>query len=291
MKICILFLLLIQVPISFGQPVIPSVQTYTYLSPESDKDIRFQYDKAVLQLALDKTLISHGPFQLITSRQMNKRRSLGAMKTNSIKNFIVKYPISPALLAKYSYVNFPIDLGISSYRSFFVSPKLFSAFNQIIYIEQLKHFTIGLQAGSMESKILKWHGFNIIEGSSYEGLFKMVAKSRIDLFPRGIHHIHTEYEMRISYPYLIPVDKVVLHYNLPQFFFSHKDNTAAIKRLQKGLITAYKDGSLYKLWLQFYASTLLLKENPYIKVFYLENPFLQGVDHSYKQYLLKPFVK
>jgi len=257
----------------------------TYLPGESALDVRYHYDKAVLELALLKTLDTHGKYQLIVSKRMNIRRALEVIETNRVVNFFVKHPVSDTILDKFGFVAFPVDLGVSSYRTFFVSPKNFSRLNNLKQLKQLKDLSIVTQAGSQEGRILSAHGFKVKQASNYEGLFKMVAKNRVDLFPRGIHEILAEYNFRISNPYLIPDNSVVLHIDLPRFFVTHRSNTKAIERIQTGIEMAYADGSLLALFKAHFLKSVALVAADNTFLFTLDNPFIKNIDKSYQHFL------
>ena len=219
---------------------------------------------------------------------MNKKRALAMLQTNELENFFFKHSISKTSADKYGYVNFPVDLGVVGYRVFFVSPNALTAFKQVTRLSQLKKFSIGQGVGWLDTKILRHNGFKVIEGTSYEGIFKMVARNRVDLFARGINELLYEYQARATELPLIANTSTILYYPLPRFFLTNKGNHQAIERIELGLDIAYKDGSLFELWKEYYLQSVRFIDFKAAKIFEIPNPFLEGLDDSYKQYIFKP---
>ena len=284
--LCLLLMMSVGMPANLWAK---EITTFTYMAPkEKDKGPRARYGEALLILALEKTIESHGPYRIKLSPKMNKKRALASLETNSLENFFVKLSISKGASEKMGYVNFPVDLGVVGYRVFFVSPKAAAAFSQVTDLEQLKKFSITQGLGWLDTQILRHNGFNVIEGTSYEGLFKMVSRNRVDLLPRGVNELFYEYRRLSKNMPLIVNTSIVLYYPLPRFFFTNKQNVAAIERIQTGLEIAYKDGSVHKLWREYYAESVGFVDFKTAKIFKIENPFLEGVVDSYKQYIISP---
>jgi len=284
-----LFCLLLIVSVGFSANLSASeITTFTYMAPTKKKDTRARYGSALLSLALEKTVTSHGPYRIKLSPKMNKKRALATLEANSLENFFVKHSISVDASKKMGYVNFPVDLGIVGYRVFFVSPKAAAAFSQVTSLEQLKKFSITQGLGWLDTDILRHNGFNVIEGTSYDGLFKMLSRSRVDLLPRGANELFYEYTIRSKDMPLLTDTSIVLYYPLPRFFYTNKQNVAAIARIQAGLDSAYKDGSLHRLWKKHYSESVGFIDFSSAKIIKIENPFLKGLDDSYQQYVIQP---
>ncbi|MFD2015205.1 hypothetical protein ACFSJQ_04015 [Vibrio olivae] len=60
----------------------------TYRSAESVNDKRYDYDLAVLQLALEKTIDEYGEFRLEPSGPMNYARAIHLVEKNQRANFL-----------------------------------------------------------------------------------------------------------------------------------------------------------------------------------------------------------
>ncbi len=262
---------------------------YTYNNTQNEHDTRKLYELEVLKTALEKTKDKYGEYELVASPRMNLKRAITTLKLNLIKNFILKMSITKELLDELAYANFPIDRGIVGYRVSFISPKMKDKIDDYNTLEKLRTLRIGQGIGWLDVDILKHNGFNVKIISDYEALFNMTALNRIDLFSRGINEILGEYK---SFKHIKNLDydrSFVLYYPLPRFFFTHKSNEKEMKRINEGLIIAYKDGTLNKIFDKYYKKSIDFLHLENRKIYKLENPFLKDIDNSYEKYIFNPF--
>lgn len=264
---------------------------FTYNSKQSDKDKRQEYSAALLDLALKKTVDKYGSYKLQPAPKMNHLRLEATLQYGNLPNFFAEKTVSKERLENLGYVPFPLARGIVGYRVFFVSPDKKEALKKVKTLKELKQFSIGQGAGWLDSKILEKQGFKVFKVASYNGLFKMVAAGRFDLYARGANEIYDEYESFKDIKGIEVDDNVLLYYPLPRFFFTKKSNTEAIKRVNEGLKIAYQDGSFEKLWYKYFGKSIEFVDFSKRKIFTMENPFLEGIDESYNKYLFKPSNK
>ncbi|MGN7612418.1 hypothetical protein ACQZV8_10070 [Magnetococcales bacterium HHB-1] len=260
----------------------------THLSRATEDDPRQDYHIELLVLALDKTVGKYGPYRLVAAPAMNAARSMASVKMNLYPNFMVNEAVTAQKLKEYGYVPFPILRGIVGYRVFFVSPKARIKLNKSTTLAQLKTLTIGQGIGWLDVDLLKHNGFNVVVANNYEGLFKMVASSRIDLFARGIGEVMGEYDIFKISGDLYLDDSLAIFYPMPRYFFTHKSNRKAIERVTEGLMMAYNDGSLIRLWEKHHSESIARVNLSKRTIFKLENPFLADVDKSYEKYMYNP---
>jgi hypothetical protein len=280
--------LFVTVLIVLGTTYAFSQTLFTAQGRASAQDTRLDYDRAALRLSLEKTVKKYGPFKLVEAEFMNTARGIKVAKAGRTKNFFTKQSVSKTLLNELGHVPFPIDLGIVGYRVFFVSPNAKSKLKTTQNLGQLKKFSIGQGVGWLDVDILEHNGFKVIKAGSYEGLFKMVAKNRFDLYSRGTNELLGEWKTHKNIQGFAYDESVALYYPLPRFFFTNKANKAAIKRVTEGLIIAYNDGSLKKEWEKHYRDSIDFVNLKKRKIFRINNPFLEGVDSSYEKYIYKP---
>ena len=274
----------------FSVFVVSADTVFTYMAKEDVSDPRKDYNIALLKLALEKTVPMYGSYTLVSSQPMNYARARKEALNNTIPNFFFKNSVSQDYVTNLGYIPFPVDRGIVGYRVFFVSPAAKEKLTHVTTIEALKGFSFIQGLGWLDTQILQYHGFNVLAGSSYRGLFGMVAKNRIDLFPRGANELLYEYENYKEIEGLTYDTTLTLYYPLPRFFFTNKKNVQAIKRIHEGILMAYKDGSLVTLWNKYYKESIDFVALDKRKILKLENPFLEGVDRSYEKYIYQPNV-
>lgn len=287
MKKEILSILLISLPLFVSS----SPLTLIYHAADNDLDARKLYETRVLTLALEKTKDMYGDYILIPSKQMTMKRALYNLKRNKIKNFIVKNSVKDQFLEDFAYSNFPVDRGILSYRVCFISPKIEKDIANINTLEKIKKLKTAQGVGWLDTEILKYNGFKVKVLANYDSFFYMLTLNRIDLFPRGINELLPEYK---AYGYLdkLTYDKTfALYYPLPRFFFMNKENEKIIKRIEKGLILAYYDGSLDRLFEKYYQPSIDFINIKQRKIYKIANPFLEDIDKSYEKYNYKILTK
>lgn len=288
--IALLFLhLLLITPLTTRPSLAQEPFILTSRSGETEQDIRYRYDNTLLKLALDKTVATDGPYLLRESGPMNFARAKQLVETNSLPNFFIKlsYDAGYADTAM-RYVPFPVDLGIVGYRVCFAHPEVVMELRDVKDIAGLRRFTHGQAIGWTDSKILRHNGFTVFEIPAYESLFRMVAARRFDLFCRGMNELLGEFKSHPALPGLAYDRSMTIHYPLPRLFYTHASNTRALDRVRRGILLAYEDGSLHRLWQEEYQESIDFANLGERRVFILENPFLEGIDFDYAQYFYTP---
>lgn len=262
---------------------------FTYRAPESDRDTRLHYEIDVLRLALEKTEKEYGPFRLEPTPRINVARCLQSIQQHRFTNFFCSlgynetYESNPDI----TYVRFPIEMGVLSYRTCFTNAKTAEKLKTITTIEQLRKLTHGQGRDWADVAVLRHNGFKVIEVDQYEALFTMTAAGRFDLFCRGTNEIKEEYDARHSIPGLVYDRNLLIYYSMPLFLYTNKSNTRSIERITKGLHTAYKDGSLVALWKKKHLPNADFAALNGRRVFRLENPLVKSIDFDYEKYNYK----
>ncbi|MBL4638799.1 MAG: hypothetical protein JKY76_05495 [Proteobacteria bacterium] len=263
--------------------------TFTYRANESKYDTRYEYDRRLLELALQKTEVKYGPFKLVPSKPgLNEKRVFLEVKKGTYQNFFLKQSVTPEHLETLLHIPFPLDRGVVGYRVAFVSESTRQKLTQVKTLEGLKQFTVLQGLGWVDADILRQQGFEVILSSYYDPMFKMVARDRAHLFLRGINEVLDEWQAHKHIKHLVLDDNVVIQYPLPRFFFTTKSNTDALNRVQEGILIAYHDGSLIDLWKEKYQASIDFSKLKNRRFFALENPIIKGLDDAYKQYNFDP---
>ncbi len=255
-------------------------------SPETLEDTREAYSFELIKLVMDKTKAKYGDYRLQPIPSMNRPRARYAAKLKIYPNLLLEESYDKEFSEKgdLSYINFPVELGILGHRICFVNPKIKEDLKKITSVEQLKKYSMGHGIGWIDTNILRANGFHVSEIPSYAGLFKMTAAGRIDLFCRGANEIKGEYEAFKYIKELTYDETFVLTYALPRFYYTNSDNKLLIARVQDGLVTSYKDGSLKNLWLKYQTANLDFVKLHQRKKFNLANPFIADLPKDYEQY-------
>jgi hypothetical protein len=262
---------------------------FTHRVPEAYASNTPSYEVSVLKLALDKTLKEYGPYELKPAPKINVSRSLQSIKANTFPNYFASlgYNENYGSPEEITYVHFPVDLGVLSYRTCFASQESLAKLATINSLDELRTLSIGQGRGWVDGAILKHNGFNAVEIEPYPNIFKMVAAHRLDLFCRGANEIKEEYDRWMQTEGLGYDRHILIYYPMPIFFYTNSLNKEAVARVTKGLHKAYADGSLMKLWLDYHQASVDFAELDKRKVFRLENPLVKSINFDYAKYFYK----
>jgi hypothetical protein len=263
-------------------------------APETLEDTREAYSFELIKLVMDKTKTKYGDYRLQLIPAMNRPRARYAAKLKIYPNLLLEESYDKEFSEKgdLTYINFPVELGILGHRICFVNPKIKEDLKKVTSVEQLKKYSMGQGIGWIDTNILRANGFRVSEIPSYPGLFKMTAAGRVDLFCRGANEIKGEYEAFKYITELTYDETFALTYALPRFYYTNSENTLLIARVQEGLVTSYKDGSLKNLWLKYQTANLDFVKLHQRKMFTLTNPFIADLPKDYEQYVFdKNIVK
>lgn len=121
------------------------------------------------------------------------------------------------------YVPLPVNLDIVGHRVCFVSPDT---------------------------------SFDTEPVSTYENSFSMSPNNRFNLFCRGVNKLLGEMTNHKHIQNLSYDTSIAIAYPLLRFFIQFKKNREAIDRVYRGLLLAYEDSSLQKLWKKEYMKSV-----------------------------------
>ncbi|WP_457424371.1 hypothetical protein [Roseateles sp. P5_E7] len=267
----------------------------TLRAPDSDADMRNAYVRDAVQLALDKTRGSDGPYRLEKSTAMNKSRALLEAARGAVPNYLIVTSPEAGRAAGLVPVLFPIHLGVNRYRVCFVhAPRQAAvhaavrAADSLAAVAALRHVQGRDWA---DVAVMRANGFRVAEVSTYEAMFELVAVGRADLFCRSVQEIGHEIQAHLGVKGLAVDDSLLLSYDLPQYLYTHADNRMAIARVERGLRLAFADGSLQALLRRYLQPSLALLNLPRRKLFTLQSPRPERVemnDRPFQIDLLRP---
>lgn len=264
----------------------------TFVPKEHSQDTRADFAFELLQLSLDKTRPEYGDYRLERlPPSMNLTRAIHELKRDTYENFYILGGMDMVHEnhKNLDYVDFPIDMGMHSYRVCFVSSKSKEKVSAIRELDDLKKFTIGQGTNWPDVEILRHNGLKVFEVPVYTSLFKMLSVGRVDLFCRGITELKNEYEVYGNKGNFFIEDRFVLYYPMPWVLFLNKKSVLAKKRIEAGLKMAVEDGSVRKLFEQYNREAILFAAMKGRSVIKLENPFPYSPSPTYQSYLLDPF--
>ena len=245
------------------------------VAPHSDIDIRHFYLNTVLNKALEKTRDTYGDFEVkITISDVQRERAL--LEIIKGEKINVHIAATQNRWEKNSIpVRIPILKGLLGYRLLLIKRQNQEKFSSINSVKELKKLKAGLNLHWTTTIAMSKLGFNIIKGSNYEGLFKMLIRDRFDYFPRGVNEIFAEFDCRKKLmPDLKIEPRIALYLPQPTYIFVSPKYPELAKRIESGLQIMLKDGSLDKLFWKFNKTNIDKANLKNRTIFILKNPLL-----------------
>ena len=228
------------------------------------KDLRFELEIKLLELALKETIDTDGEFSLRPIKEkVTQGRGLKFLEQGEID--VVFLPTSKKRERRFLPIKIPLLRGILGYRIFLIHKDSINDFDEISTFEQLrKKYIAGFGTHWADRDILEDNNIRVMESPNYDNLFNMLELRRFDYFPRGITEVWRELEeFGTQHPNLIVEKQIALYYPYSVYYFVNKSNVKLAGRIERGLKVLLKNGSFKKLFFKYYA--------PYIKQANLEN--------------------
>ena len=244
-RVILLILLVISPIFSIA---LAQTQTIKVMGVRAEVDPANYYFTALTKLVLSKTshLYPNDSMEVINSKGIPQGRLFRFLDNESLD--IIWSGTNEMREMQYIPIRIPLTKGMLGYRVLLVHKDNQDKFNQITNESKLKKLIACQGAHWPDSDILEDNGYTVSRVVHYEAMFQMLNKKRCDYFPRAVFEGKIELvNMHDQYPNLVLVEKMLIKYHLPLYFFVSKTDTVLAKRLHEGLIEATKDGSLIDL--------------------------------------------
>lgn len=202
----------------------------------------------LLELALEKTRHTHGPYQLERlKRILTHQRYIAEVSRNDGIIDVTWTMINQEREDKLLPIKISLLRGMNSYRVFLIRKEDQAKFRAIKTREDLKQYTAGSGSVWPDTAILLANGLPVVTSAHYELLFTMLQRKRFDYFPRGVYEVWNEHNAHSDKGFVIE-DTLMFHYPAPIYFFVNKNNTQLAERIERGLKIAISDGSFDELF-------------------------------------------
>ena len=167
---------------------------FTLITGETQQDVRMNYYRAAMRLALEKTRPDYGDYELLDAIRMNKARMRLEVQTPG-KNALFIVDSWPQEIPQpgVTLVPSPSIWACSATGSVLSAapvPRPWPGSHPVPVAAV--HARVG--TGWRDADILRYNGFRVQEVDNYESLFRLVARGRIDLFCRGANEILSEWK-------------------------------------------------------------------------------------------------
>ncbi|MBR7799793.1 hypothetical protein [Undibacterium fentianense] len=247
------------------------IVTYAWAASMSN-DERGHYPIALLKLALLKSgenfearpsKISMPQWRTLRQVQMGKELDVVWTMTN------------PEREEELLPIRIPIDRGLLGWRLLLINANQTQQFANLTAPNELRHLRAGQGHDWPDYPILLANQFKVSPSSSYEGLFEMLKRGRIDYFPRSVMEIDVELQAHSSLDFRV-APNWVLYYPAPLYFFVKKDQIKLAAAIERGLLIAMKDGSMRTLFLKQFGAVIAQADLKNRRILKLDNPYLSS---------------
>jgi ABC-type amino acid transport substrate-binding protein len=220
-------------------------------------DEKHRYKIEIIETAMNLTAPEFGPYKIITQGPSTSiQRAILEIKSGKTINTYFAVTTNE-WEQNTNAIKIPIRRGILNFRLLMINKEKLSLFEKITTIKELKKLKVGLRSGWATTRQLKNQGFNVVETSSYNGLFNMLSSGRIDYIPRGINEIYQELELfKDKLPNLMVEPKISLRTPTPFYIFVSPNQTRLAERLEVGLEMMVKNKDLLKIFINRYSQFL-----------------------------------
>lgn len=250
---------------------------YIHNAPESARDTRYRYHIEVMRAALDRTVAQAGPYVLRSAGPMSQARQVAELRQRTGRLTVIVRGYNPDYAREFRRAAASLDRGVLGYRALLIRRADQPRFSKVRSLQDLAAIPIGQGSTWKDVDILRANGLQVVTGTSYEGLFEMLAVGRFDAFSRGIDEIGDELDQhRAALPALGIERDLLLHYPVARHAWFARDAQGEIlaARLETGVRAIAADGTLDRLFRQFFGARLAALALPRRRLISLANPFL-----------------
>ena len=235
------------------------------------EDKRALYPKALLELSFSKmetpyVVVQHN----IPMLQSRGFKSLG--QTDGVD--VVWSMTSNERESEYLAIRIPIYKGLIGLRLPLILKSSQQNFSAMMTKKQLLKNIAGQGHDWPDTAILRASGFSVLGPTTYDGLFGMLEKKRIDFFPRSVVEVWGELEMMHEDSNIVVEQNIALYYPTAMYYFVDKNDISLFEDIKTGLSLAIKDGSFEALFLSVHEPLIKKANLPQRKIFHLENLIL-----------------
>lgn len=170
-------------------------------------------------------------------------------------------------------VRFPLDRGLLGWRLLLVRRGDEPRFAGVKRLRDLAVFDAVQMHDWPDTAILRANGLPVQTGTQYETLFSMLARGRVDYFPRGLLEAPGEIERRPELGLVIE-PRLLMYYRAPLYLFVSPSRPRLAADLLRGLEAAAADGSFDRLFRQHFGALIERHRGASRTALHLLNPEL-----------------
>lgn len=231
---------------------LPAATPVVYNRPSADVDRDASYPADLLDLALAR---SGGDYQLrVSPEPLPQSRAIRLLAAGEVID-VLWTVTSPERERELLPVRVPIDRGLYGWRLLLVRAGDQARFDGVRDLAGLARLRGGQGHDWPDLPILRAAGLDVAAASSYDGLFEMLARGRIDYYPRALPEVWPELAQRHALGLALE-QRLLLRYPSAMYYFVCPCDPALADALRRGLLATIADGSLEALFDRHFGAAL-----------------------------------
>ena len=251
-------------------------ETLTVRFMPADVEVgHLEYYNLLLELALNKTIETHGDFEMIPYEEsLTQDEALQAVRRDQGLDV---FPTMTSSLRERVFipVRVPLVQGLIGTRLLMINSEDMSRLSDKETLEDLKEIKFGQGSDWPDTRILQRAGLQVEGAESHGELFQMLSNQIIDAFPRAVFEIWDELQDYSGEDFSV-AEGYYIYYPTAMYFFTQRSESGRelADRLETGLNKALDDGSFEEVFQQQMGGFLEKADIENRGVIRLENPFL-----------------
>lgn len=253
----------------------------------SNSGVKEDYYLELIDAALKTTEPQFGAYKIdFTREQISSQRKHELLVAGERLNIdrLVGFHNNAGPRGVLLQIKTPLLRGFMGYRIPLIRRDKQAIFDKVNNLEDLKKISLGLGKG-WEGYIYQKNGFNLTEPINFETLLKMLAGGRYDFVPLSAIEIEDSYKVDDQVlDNLVPENRLLIHTNLPNYFYVSPNAPELAARLQVGFKELQRNGQMDKIFNKYFLARLKQLDLANRKIIEIPNPEDDGslgpVDHK-----------
>ncbi|MDO3386232.1 hypothetical protein QWI17_10320 [Gilvimarinus sp. SDUM040013] len=206
---------------------------------------RADHEEDVIRRALERTVGTHGPFELQVSSDSSLSGRWRQVLAEGDRIHVVPTSLMDFPPAELTLIPVPIAGGKLGYRNLIVQKDRLGEFTGVKGVESLSQFTAAQGRGWPDMWVYEANDLPIVGGYNMEHIFQLLAEGAVDYLPLGIEETPAILEKysELSKDFAI-VPELLVYYPLSSFPVVSNKRPELIERLRIGLEAMHADGTL-----------------------------------------------
>lgn len=220
---------------------------------------RQQYEREVLEAALNATNASHGKWHLqedltdypLAADEANVFRSKGFDIFGTVAG--------NTKLANEKKILIPLPLmkGLLGYRILIIRAADKEKFAAIKSTQQLQQLRLGIPGTWADAELFRQNGYKVEEKGSFDDLFTRLENNEFDYVSFGANEIAGVFAQRAAQSGKLIIDpSLLVYYPFPLVFYVNPNNPALAERVIAGLQSISSNNELNKIFNRYFGAEL-----------------------------------